>query len=1050
MKKLIMILTCIIASVGLSVAQTTTKVSGTIVDDTGETVIGASVVAKGTTVGTVTDVDGKFSLNIPSDKKTLVISLIGLRTKEVAAGQNLRIVLENDSKLIDEVMVVAYGTTTKSTFTGSASVVKSDAMEKIPASSFEKTLQGASPGLQIASSSAQPGSETTVRIRGIGSITGDSSPLYVIDGVPIASKGISRVANDNPDYGTTYGTTSNPLAAINPNDIESVTVLKDASAAALYGSRAANGVIIITTKKGASGEAKIAFRSQWSYSKVMDNGYDLMSGSEHYKKNFEGYMAINGGDATAANTSVQNMYRRNPYNVSNPLDAQGNLTSGAKLMIDTDWMDELYRTAGTQDYNLDISGGNTATKYFVSMGYMKQDGTVIASDFERYSGRVNLNTDVKKWMQMGVNSNFAMTKKNTPPGGGGGASPLVHALNMPNAVPVYDLDSDFNLQYDAEGNVMYNYTNPLYNDMNVIGLSKTDKYFTKEYRAFVSPWIDLKFFEGFSWRTSLTADYQNLDEQRWYNREHGNGAAANGRLGKYAIWNFTTTLSSILTYDFKVNQKHHFNVLAGFENVKDKYNYQYAQATGFPVFDLIELGMGATPQEMKSQTDRENLISYLSRVNYDYDGKYYASFSFRRDGSSRFGANNKYGNFWSVGGSWRMTQEKFMEPTATWLTDAKLRASYGVSGSKEGIGKYASLGLFDSGANYNGQPGISHLQAASPDLSWEEAKTFNVGVDFNIKSRITGSLEFYNKNSSGLLLKRPLALSSGLTEKIENIGKMRNTGIEFELTSMNIKTSDFEWETGFNITHSKNKITSYPEEQEIDPDTGTKIRTRGYSVYEFYMQEWAGVDQETGSPLWYKNVLDENGNPTGERETTNTYSKADRYKLGTSLPSVFGGLTNTFRYKGFDLSFLFTYSFGGKIYDANMSYLLSDGNRMGNQLIKEALDSWTPENKFSKNPLFVANNTSNSHNMSSRYLYDADYIKFRNLNIGYTLPSSLTKKFYVDNLRVYAGIDNVFIWNLDSNFKGYDVEQGGVDGYLTSGGTVPPSRTYLFGISLNF
>lgn len=1045
-KRVVLILSCLFLSIGFIVAQTR-NISGTVVDGMGEPVIGASVVVKGTTIGVSTDVEGKFTINVPTDKNVLVFSLIGMTAVEKTATDGMQVVMNEDATELDEVMVVAYGTAKKSTFTGSASLIKSDAIEKIPASSFEKTLQGASPGLQINNTSGQPGSATTVRIRGIGSITGDSSPLYVIDGVPISSNGLSKVANNDPENGGTYGTTSNPLAALNPNDIASITVLKDASAAALYGSRAANGVIIITTKQGQAGSAKITFRSQFSASKIMNNGYDLMSGSQHYKQNWEGYMKINGNDATAANTSVQNMYRRNPYNVANPLDANGNLTNGAKLMIDTDWIDEIYRTASTQEYNLDISGGNAATKYFVSVGYLNDEGTVIGSDFERYSGRANLTTDVKKWMKMGVNSTFAMTKKNTPVGGGGGASPLVHALTMPNAIPVYNLDKDFNLQYDEEGKVMYNYTNPLYNDMNVIALSKTDKYYTKEYRALVNPWVDFNFFDGFSWRTSFTADYNNLDETRWYNREHGNGAAANGRLSKYAIWNFTTTLTSTASYSFNINRVHNFNALVGFEAMNNKYNYQHAMAVEFPVFPLEELDMGATPKEVGSQSDKENLISYLSRINYDYDEKYYASISFRRDGSSRFGKDNKYGNFWSIGGSWRMTKESFMEATASWLYDAKIRASYGVSGSKDGINKYASLGLFGSGYNYNGKPGIAHSQLASPTLSWEEAGTFNAGFDFNLWGRLSVSFDFYNKNSKDLLLKRPLAPSSGLDEKIENIGRMRNQGIEIDINSQNIQSKDFTWTTGLNITHNKNEITSYPEEQEI---AGSKIRTVGYSLYEFYLQEWAGVDEVTGSPLWYRDVLDGNGKPTGERTTTDNYSLASRYKLGKSLPTVYGGISNSFEYKGFDLSFLFTYSFGGKIYDQNMEYLMHDGNKMGTQLLKGALDSWSPENPKSKNPIYVANNANASNSRSSRFLYDADQIKFRNINIGYTLPTSLTKRFYVENLRLYAGIDNVFVWNLDSDFKGYDAEQGDVDGVLSSGGTILPARKYTFGLSINF
>ena len=541
-----------------------------------------------------------------------------MQTQEVAVAPSLRVILKSDSEILDEVTVIAYGTAKKNSLTGSVATIKSSDMEKLPVTSFEKALQGLSPGLQIASVSGQPGSSTQVRIRGIGSMSASSTPLYVIDGVAIEAANLSEVANTSK-----YGTSANPLSNLNPNDIESITILKDASAASLYGSRAANGVILITTKQGKKGQAKVSFKAQMSSSKLPSGGYNLMNASEHYALYYGGFYNNNIAKgmsseeaSAAANKSTQSMYGRNPYNVANPLDASGDLTSGAQLMIDTDWLDEVFRTGMSQEYDISVNGGNEKSKYFISMGYMNQEGIVIGSDFERYSGRANVSTEIKPWFSMGINSTFSLAKQNTPVGGGGGASPLTNGIFLPNAVPVYDLDENFQMQYDENGKPLYNFKNPIFQDMNVISFAQTDKYATNTYRVLVNPYVDFNFY-GVHWKTSLSYDYINLDETQWYNAEHGNGKAAQGRLYKYAIWNNTFGLTSTLNYNFNIKEDHHFSVLAGYEIYNKEYKRTYAQGTKFPIGGLTELNVADTPQEVGSVTDKERMLSYIGRLNYN-------------------------------------------------------------------------------------------------------------------------------------------------------------------------------------------------------------------------------------------------------------------------------------------------------------------------------------------------------------------------------------------------------------------------------------------------
>ena len=966
-----------------------------------------------------------------------------MQTQEVAVAPSLRVILKSDSEILDEVTVIAYGTAKKNSLTGSVATIKSSDMEKLPVTSFEKALQGLSPGLQIASVSGQPGSSTQVRIRGIGSMSASSTPLYVIDGVAIEAANLSEVANTSK-----YGTSANPLSNLNPNDIESITILKDASAASLYGSRAANGVILITTKQGKKGQAKVSFKAQMSSSKLPSGGYDLMNASEHYALYYGGFYNNNIAKgmsseeaSAAANKSTQSMYGRNPYNVANPLDASGDLTSGAQLMIDTDWLDEVFRTGMSQEYDISVNGGNEKSKYFISMGYMNQEGIVIGSDFERYSGRTNVSTEIKPWFSMGINSTFSLAKQNTPVGGGGGASPLTNGIFLPNAVPVYDLDENFQMQYDENGKPLYNFKNPIFQDMNVISFAQTDKYATNTYRVLVNPYVDFNFY-GVHWKTSLSYDYINLDETQWYNAEHGNGKAAQGRLYKYAIWNNTFGLTSTLNYNFNIKEDHHFSVLAGYEIYNKEYKRTYAQGTKFPIGGLTELNVAATPQEVGSVTDKERMLSYFGRLNYDYQNKYFFSASYRRDGSSRFAPETRWGNFWSLGTSWRIDREEFMASTSDWLSALTLKMSYGAQGNDNLGTYYASKGLYTIVSNL-GENALVSDRMATPNLKWETNLNFNVGIDFSLfNNRFSGSFDFFTRRSKDLLYSRPIAPSLGYGSIDENVGALKNTGIEMVLNGTIINQNGWVWKLGMNLTHYKNKVTDLPLKDM--PRSGVNKLQVGRSVYDFYMIEWAGIDPENGDPLWYKDEVDANKNPTGKRVTTNDYGSADYYYVDkSSLPKVYGGFNTSLSWKGFDLSAIFAYSIGGYIYNRDVTMILHNGSLEGRDWSTEILRRWTPDNRYTDVPA-LSTTSNNWNSASTRFLQNNSYMRLKNLTLSYNLPKQWISKLSLSSVQVYVQGDNLFTIHRN---QGLDPEQGitGITYYR-----YPAMRTISGGINVSF
>lgn len=1036
-RKLTLMLTLLFVWTGVAWSQGVTVKGVVTSEEDGLPIVGASVLVKGTTQGTITDVDGNFMISgVKADSKTLIVSFVGMKTREVAIKKGeLKIVMKSDAEVLDEVMVVAYGTVKKSAFTGSATVVDQDKI-KSPAVSFDKSLAGQVSGVQVMSNSGQPGSGTSFRIRGSGSLKASNEPLYVIDGVATTSTEYSSIAEENES-------SSNILSSINPNDIESITVLKDAAAAALYGSRAANGVVVITTKSGKEGKVRVNFNAQFSWSKL-GKAYDMMSSADMYKMIYQGYRA-KGETMEEANASAQGALTHNPYNVENPLDENGNVVDGAKLVVDTDWQKEVFRTAPSQDYNMNVSGKNDKTNYFFSIGYTKQGGITPASDFKRYSAKANINTKVNRWFNAGLNVTFSHSIQNTTVESSAGASPLYNALSFPNAVPVYIVDNEGNPVLDENGNKQYNFTNPVSRDFNPLAIPLMDVNRSKFYRLLASGYAEITFFKGFSFKTVFSPDYVSTDEHRYWNKEHGNGPTYNGRLDKYHHVDLMYTSTNTFNYANVFKDVHSLNVMAGMEYWQSTYETLYAGGRGL-LGDMQELAGASGSFSPSSDTTKETLISYFGRAEYAYKDKYNFSASLRADGSSIFGADTKWGTFWSLGASWRINQEDFLKDIE-WIDNLKLRLSYGTSGNKSGLARYASLGLWTTSADYlyGSNIGVGHDQLVNALLGWEKQGMFNVGVDFSFWNRFYGSVDFFNKTSDGLLYDVPLALQNGLSSITMNAAKTSNTGFEIVLGA-NILRGPLVWNMDLNASFIKDKIKDLNGENDVRMTDYQKIWSVGGSQYEFYMPTWAGVDPDNGSPLWYK------VNDDGTRTTTSVYSEATYERQGRSTPLAYGGFINTFSYKNFDLTIQLNYSLGGKIYDNIYAGMMHDGATTAQNMHVDALEAWTTPGQHTNVPKYAVNNATNSASLSSRFLYDATNVKLKTITLSYTLPKNLgVFSKVISGAKLWVSADNLCTWFADKGYKGYDdIDIYGVQGYKTYPYSFPTPRTFSIGANLTF
>ena len=1026
----------------VSFAQNIT-VRGRVTDaSNGEPVPAASVVIDGTATGVMADINGNYSINAPSGS-VLSFSAIGYETQliPVQGRAAIDVSLPVSAEFLDDVMVVAYGTAKKSSYSGSATMVRSEELSQKPVSSVEQAIQGKVAGLQVSTASGQPGAASSFRIRGTGTLNASAEPLYVIDGVATTSASYSQNASS-------ANTTTSILSTINPQDIESITVLKDAAAASLYGSRAANGVVIITTKSGKAGTGHVNFNAQVGIASVPKT-YTLMNSTDYYRTAFNAYMA-EGDDYVSANQKAQGLTTWNPFNTALPFDANGNLASGAVNVVNTDWQDEVFSTAITQDYNLSLSGGTDKVSYFVSGGYFDQKGTTPTARYTRYSGKATVDAQINSWIKGGANVLFSYATQNSEVSQSAGASPLYNALTFPNAVSPYKVDANGNYELDANGEKQYNWTNPVARDFNPLATPKMNINRANTARLFASFYAEVKFMEGLTAKTVFSPDYVSVYDTSYWNKYHGDGPAYGGRGTKAQTSDLMFTSTSTLNFNRSFAEKHNVSAMAGYEYWQSTRNIFNGAATGFAFDFMTELAGAGSIQSLTSYYTEAALMSFLGHAEYNYDEKYFLSGSFRRDGSSVFGADRKWGNFFSVGASWRIAQEDFIKDLG-WINDLKLRASYGTSGNNAGLGRYQSLGLWVASDSYlyGTNSGLGHESLSNPELGWEKQKMLNIGLDFGFfRNRLSGSIEFFNKTSDDLLYDYPLPASHGVadyytqvTSVMMNLAKVKNQGVEVVLNGTPVQTANFSWDVSFNFSYNADKILDLAGDDDITMSDTKKIWKIGHSQYEFYMPTWAGVDSTNGDPLWKKG--------TG---TTNNYSEADYEMQGRATPWGFGALTNNLSWKGLNFSFMFYYNLGGKVYDSLYATIMHEGNDPGKNLHTDALRAWTPTNTNTDVPRYYNANDNQSNSPSSRFLYDATYLKLKNVNLSYSLPAKLVKKMGpVSGVRLYLNVDNVFTVFKDKGYKGYDdIDLFGIGGYDAYANYIPLSRTYTMGVNITF
>ena len=1050
MKKILLIFVLALTTAAFALGQTV-QIRGTVTSsEDGLGIPGVTITVKGTTVGVMTDSDGRYSLDAPAEATTLVFSYVGMMKQEVAiSGRTvINITMLPDLQVMDEVIVVAYGTAKKSSFTGSAEVIQSDQLAKIQTASVAKALEGAAPGIQVTGGTGQPGSSANIRIRGIGSVNASSAPLYVVDGAPFDGS----------------------LSSINTNDIESITVLKDATSAALYGARGANGVIIITTKKGVAGQTTVNFKaSAGTVTRALPE-YDRVSIPQYYELMWEGWVnaldlgstytreaAVAMASGGTANGLIGKLGGYNSYDVpaASLIDAEGKLNPDANLLYADDWNDELARTGLRQDYNLSISGGNDKSSYFASVAYLDETGLVKWSDYNRLTGRVGATTQVNKWFRFDATMSGSSSKQNGFLAEGSyTTNPFYFGRMMGPIYPVYQRNADGSIMLDASNNPVYDmgggasvykwagHTRPYAPNANLIVTLPLDERSTALNTMSARVGTEITFLKDFKFRVSGNTDMNNYFYTTYQNNKFADAEAVKGRSTKQYDRVVSYTFNEILTWNKSFGQ-HRFSLLGGHENYLYSSSDVWATRTGFTI-TTTELVAGSVAEGSSSSSDQYSLEGYLFQASYDFADKYYFSGSFRYDGSSRFHKDSRWGSFWSLGGSWRLKEEDFLASTQ-WIDNLKIKASFGEQGN-DNIGNYygwQSLYSFDDRNNGNIN-GAVHSQLENRDLKWEKNTNINAGLEFGFVNRVRGVFEFFMRESSNLLFSVPLPESTGISSKWANIGTMNNTGFELQVAVDVVKTSNFQWTIDLNGTTYSNKITKMPVGPDGKPQeiiSGTKKLSEGHSLYDFWLRESAGVDPANGDQLYYMDEKDAEGNVTGRTTTTNQ-NLASYYYVGSSIPKVYGGITNSMSYKGLSLSALLTYQIGGLMYDSNWATLMHTG-AFGNHWSTDILNRWQKPGDVTDVPR-LQNALARLSAASSRYLIGSDFISLRNVTLTYALPASLVNRIDLKEVRVFASGDNL---GMLTKRKGMDPQQsfGG-----TSDFSYVPSRVISVGLNLTF
>ena len=1074
-RNLLLMLALLILGIGTASAQKTITVTGTVVaEKDGQPIAGAYVLVNGTTIGTITDAEGKFGIkSVPADAKEIIVTFLGMTTASAPVSVNpLHIVMQEDSHFLEETIVVAYGTATKSSFTGSAAMVKAETIENRVTTNVTNALSGTTPGVQVIGSSGDPASGgASIRIRGFGSMSASNAPLYIVDGMPYDGS----------------------ISDINPSDVESMSVLKDAAASAIYGARGANGVVLITTKRAQSSDAVVKFDAKWGSNSRLIPQYDVINDpalyyETHYKMLYNSQVYAGKTPAEAYAFADANLFDEKNgglgYKVYSVPEGQKFIGTNFKLnpnatlgysdgtytYIPDNWYDETFHNSFRQEYNLSVSGRKDKFSYYASAGYLDDGGIVSNSDYHRFTARVNADYQAKKWFKVTTNVSYSHSdsKAASYDSGYGSSGNVFYITN--NIAPIYPL-----YVRDAEGNIMYengykvydaNQTN--FKRPNIMGNAVRDNEINskKSYADVLNGKVGVVIspIEGLD----ITANAGLMNDNTRYNYLYSAFASGSSVDGQASVGHqrmFALNTQYLVSYktDFK-GSKHNFDVLAGYELYSLKI--QSLSGSNDHLFDptVGELGNadGTSQKNVSSYTADYITQGFLARAQYDYDGKYFISASYRRDASSRFAKGHRWGNFGSVGAAWLISQEGFMSG-ADWVNMLKLKASWGVQGndslypnSSSAIKYYPYADNYTH--SYNEETGDYSLTLnykGNQDLTWESSHAFNVGVDFELfNGYLNGTVEYFSRTTVDLLYSKDVPLSSGNPTGMYpvNVGSIRNNGVEVTLGGNIINTKNIQWDWNFNISHYTNKILALDESVAENGIRGSYfIYKIGGSLYESYIHKFAGIDPETGKGLYYQKVLDKEGNWTGETKTTDVFADSDQFENGSILPKVYGGFGTTLRVYGVDLSVQLAYQAGGKYYDGTYQSLMHTSNGVGTAWHKDALKAWTPENPNTNVPR-LDGDTSVGQTAVDCYFISSNYLSVNNVTLGYTFPKKWMDKIKVAGLRVYVAGDNLAV---TSARKGVDPRFSVGLGSMTSNsglnsGGYAAMRTITGGLTLTF
>lgn len=1068
MNKKLAILSAAFLMAGSVAAQSVVK--GRVTDKDGQPVSGAAVKVGNKTIA-VTDNQGNFTVSkLPAGTKSLTISYIGMDSRTVNVAGNMEVVLNESSTDLNEAMVVAYGTTKKASFTGSAAVISSESLSKAQTSDVTKSLEGKVAGVTISNASGSPGAPTTIRVRGIGSIFASNAPLIVVDGAPY-----------NGDINT-----------INPADIASFTILKDAASSALYGARGANGVVIITTKNANAGKTEVSVDAKWGYNYRGVPEYDVMTNpAEYYETmyrslyNAEFYGSAKGDAGQAAAAAAAGLYGALGYNVYDVANGAivlpgatvpyaGKLNPEASLKYKdadyNDWRGALFNPGFRQEYNVNLTRGNDKERVFFSFGHLNDKGYNANTYFKRFTTRLKYDAQVYSWLKFSNNVQYTHTKRNQIEETGAYANTFNWVRNIPTIYPLY--------RHDAEGNIVKNpftgayvyddgatYKDPVTGaelngarafgaNMNPLVTQNDNRYETISDLLNNSSAVTITLPHGFEISSNLTIGKAWHNQTEYQAPTLGDAKVMGGRSEKTRSDNTSINFNQILRWNKQFDNGLDLSVMLGHESYSDSNGQLYGHKTGFFRFDDTELWHGTKIQDVTSEVRDYRVEGYFSQLTANYKNRYYSSLSYRRDASSVFHPDHRWGNFWSIGGSWRISEESFYAPLKDILYNLKLKASYGQQGNDYLLLEtdYRNWTPYQNvySVTSNGTAlSLMPLYMGNEEVTWEKNHNFNVGVEFaTANNAISGEIDVFYRKTTDMLFNLPVDASTGFTTKPTNIGDMHNAGVELTLNAKIFDRQDFRWNANFNATHYKNEIDRLPDEYKKEGEEpgltyGNNQRiVEGRSIYEYYMVKCAEVNPKNGTALyWLKDKKEDTEYKAQEYDATKAgFSK--QY-VGSSLPDLQGGFGTDVYCKGFDLSLQFAYSLGGKIIDYQYAALMDPSNSSHNWH-RDILDSWSIENTTSTLPRLEYNNQDLSQS-SERFLTNASYLSFRNITLGYNLPASVMSRLGISGLRIYAMADNVALW---SKRKGFDPRYS-IRGNNTNS-TYSAIRTISLGLNVKF